>query len=293
MRHAVVLSAVLLALPTVGQDDPLPPVTPRVQSMPAVQPVLVALATEPIREFENIDIEEAARNNDYATFHALYEQTRNPAYAPLHELWTYSVNDPIGAFYGPEMYERFASLYPGLAAYIDEYKIVDDHGNVFYPTSETRTFLLARAVEGQPVESPEPIRVASARRSTTYSPSTTSPAPTSDPAIYSPTAPRVRMKKSEVTEPPAGLKPIVRPIAAPAPVPAPLIAKAGPAPQLPPVPAAPPIAAASAMAVSIPKPADPTSRGILLIVIGLVGIGLLALILRTPRETPPTLTPRQ
>jgi hypothetical protein len=291
MRHAVVLSAVLLALPAAGQDDPLPPVMPRVQS---AQPVIVALATEPIRELENVDIEEAARNNDYATFHALFEQTRNPAYAPLHELWTYSVNDPIGAFYGPEMYERFASLYPEFAAYIDEYKIVDDHGNVFYPTSETRTFLLARAVEGRAVESPEPIRVASARRSTTYSPSTTSPAPaTSDPAIYSPTAPRVRMKKSEVTEPPAGLKPIVRSIAAPVPVPAPLIATAGPAPQLPPVPAAPPIAAASAMAVAIPKPADATSRGILLIIIGLVGIGLLALILRTPRETPPTLTPRQ
>lgn len=289
MRHAVVLSAVLLVLPILGQEEPLPPVTPRVQSVQPAPPVLVALATEPIRQLEtgSGSLEEAARDNDYATFHALYEQTRNAAYAPLHELWTHSINDPIGAFYGPEMYERLASLYPGFAAYIDEYKIVDDHGNVFYPTSETRTFLLERAVEGRTIESREPIRIAAARRSVTSETATAT-----NPTTYSSPAPRRRLQKSEVTEPPAGLQPIVRPVATPAP--APLIAKFEAQPV--PAPAAPiaaaPVAAAS-MAAGIPKAGDPTARGILLIIIGLVGIGLLALILRTPRETPPSLTPRQ
>jgi hypothetical protein len=267
MRHAVVLSAVLLSLPLFGQDEPLPPVLPR------VQPVLVALAVEPVHAIETVSLEDAARANDYATFHSLYEQTQNAAYAPLHELWTHSINDPIGAFYGAEMYERFASLYPEFETYIDEYKIVDDHGNAFYPTSETRTFLLARAVEGRTIESPEPIRVASTKRKSGFSP----------PPVAA--APRVRMQKTEVIEPPVGLKPDLR--SAPTPAPAAVAAQAQPAPVPVPVPvqARAPIAAASA--VVIPKSGDMTARGILLIIIGLVGVGLLALILRAPGDTPP------
>jgi hypothetical protein len=71
------------------------------------------------------------------------------AFATLHELWTYGITDPIGAFYGPDIYERLARAYPGYASYIAEYRIVDSNGNVFYPTSETRTFLLERALEGR------------------------------------------------------------------------------------------------------------------------------------------------
>jgi hypothetical protein len=38
------------------------------------------------------------------------------------------------------------------------------------------------------------------------------------------------------------------------------------------------------------KPADAgTTRGILLVIVGLIGIGLLAVILRTPREEPMTI----
>ncbi len=84
MRHAVVLVAVLVASPLFGQDAPLPPVTPRAQQQP--QPVLVALAVEPIREEPTFSLEDAARANDYVTFHALFEQAPSAAYAPLHEL---------------------------------------------------------------------------------------------------------------------------------------------------------------------------------------------------------------
>ncbi|HVG25720.1 MAG TPA: hypothetical protein VND45_16305 [Thermoanaerobaculia bacterium] len=277
MRHAVVLGAVLLALPIVGQVDPLPPVTPRAS---APEPVLVALAVEPIHEVPYISIEDAARANDYVTFNALFEQTQNPAYAPLHELWTYSINDPIGAFYGEDMYERFASRYPEFAAYIDEYKIVDDRGNVFYPTSETRAFLLARAIEGRTIAPQEPIRVASVKRRSGFSPT---PSSTETPAP----APRVRFKKSEVTPAPVGLKPDLHlaPAAAPAPAPVVVAAKPVAPPQAKPV-APPPIVAASVVA-DVPKP-DLAARGILLILIGLVGVGFLAMLLRAPKEPPPS-----
>lgn len=283
MRHAVILGAVLLASPIIGQDDPLPAVTPR------VQPVLVALAVEPVHEVESITLEDAARANDYATFHSLFEQTGSAAYAPLHELWTYSVNDPIGAFYGAEMYERFAALYPDFAPYIDEYKIVDDHGNEFYPTSETRSFLLAKAVEGRVVAPREPIRVASAPRRSAFTPT---PTPTPDTAPIR----RVRMQKAEAApqatpaQEPVGLKPDLRsaPVAQVASVaPEPIVAEPVPAPQpifaasvLPPVPEAPP-----------PAKNDLAGRGILLIIIGLTGIGFLALIVRTPREQEPPVSP--
>ena len=259
MRHAFVLTAVLFVSPAFGQEEPLPQVMPRQQEPP---PVLLALAVEPVHEVPETTLEDAARANDYATFHALFEQQRSAPYAPLHELWTYSINDPIGAFYGAEMYERFARLYPGFAAYIDEYKIVDDRGNVFYPTSETRAFLLARAVEGRTVAPQEPIHVASAKRRSGFSPTprvTPTPAP----------APRVRFKKAEVAPEPVGLKPDLRP--APVSAPAPVVVKA------------PPPIVAAAVVAEVPKP-DLAARGILLIIIGLVGIGFLAMLLRAPSE---------
>lgn len=287
MRHAVVLGAVLLASPIIGQEEPLPPVALRVQ--PQQPPVTVALAVEPVRELPTVTLEDAARANDYATFHSLYEQAPSPAYAPLHELWTYSVNDPIGAFYGPEMYERFAAVYPGFAAYIDDHKIVDDRGNVFYPTSETRAFLLARAVEGR-VVSPEPLpqlaRTEKSRRS------------------GSSPAPRVRLKKADAggataapavaaPAPEAGAAPPVVVASAPEAVaalpvraPAPAVVE-DPAPVFT-TPSAPIMAASVVPTLPMAQPAknNLAGRGILLIVVGLAGIGFLALILRTPREHP-------
>ena len=264
MRHAVVLVAVLFASPLFGQEEPLPSVMPRAQQ----EPVLVALAVEPIREEPAFSLEDAARANDYVTFHALFEQAPSAAYAPLHELWTHSINDPIGAFYGQEMYERFASRYPEFAAYIAEYKIIDDHGNVFYPTSETRAFLLARAIEGRTVTPSEPIRVARAERRSGFSPT---PARTEATPAPPPTR-RVRFKKAEVapfTPAPVGLKPTLRS----APVPTPMSIPVKPTP-------APVVAAAM-----VPEKPDLAARGILLVLIGLVGIGFLALMLRAPGET--------
>ncbi|HEX6085386.1 MAG TPA: hypothetical protein VF266_12730 [Thermoanaerobaculia bacterium] len=277
MRHAVILSAVLFASPLLGQGEPLPPVTPRApqqqpsSQQPSQQPVLVALAVEPIREEPAFSLEDAARANDYVTFHALFEQAPNAAYAPLHELWTHSINDPIGAFYGEEMYERFSSRYPEFAAYIDEHKIVDDRGNVFYPTSETRQFLLARAIEGRTIAPSEPIRVAKAARRSGFS---LTP-PSASKAVPAPPPPRrVRFKKAEAAPLPApavGLKPNLRPAPVPVPVSAPLSMPVQPRPVM--------------AATMVPEKPDFAARGILLVLIGLVGIGFLALMLRAPGET--------
>src|SRR6185436_2448963 len=43
---------------------------------------------------------------------------------------------------------RLARAYPGFAEYISEFVLVDRKGNAFYPTAETRTFLLERALRG-------------------------------------------------------------------------------------------------------------------------------------------------
>ncbi|HVG24032.1 MAG TPA: hypothetical protein VND45_07750 [Thermoanaerobaculia bacterium] len=293
------MSAVLLTAPMLfGQEEPLPPVTARAAQQS--EPIYVALAVEPMHATETISIQDAARSNDYPAFHALYEQTGNAAYAPLHELWTYAINDPIGAFYGEEMYERFARVYPDFRAYIDDYKIVDDHGNVFYPTAETRAFLLAKAAEGRVVAPSEEIRIAKEQPREE---------PLRDERLreerqeraggYSPArkTPRVLMRKSEAVVPSkkdegVALKPELRlPSAA-----APVFAQAPVAPPVPmEIPAAPRAVQAAVLPV-VPRGdsagADAVGRGILLILIGMIGIGFLAMILRTPRgQQPATTTP--
>ena len=224
----------------------------------------IVLAVEPIETFQAPTLVEAARNNDYRSFDTLYNEARQRGedvsrFATLHELWTYAITDPIGAFYGADMYDRLNRAYPGYAAYIADFRIIDDRGNAFYPTSETRTFLLDRALEGRAapkvlVASDDPIVPRPQRRAASQAaPAPASvPAPTSEPVVAA-----------------------VEPVPAPAPV---IVAQAEPV--------APPAV------IPAPQPAR-SSRGILLIFAGLVGVGLLALILRTPGEKPPvTIIPR-
>jgi hypothetical protein len=135
-----------------AQEEPLPVVSPRPTL--AAEVMLIATAVEPIREFRGPTLAEAARHNDYAAFEQLYREAKQRGepvaqFDTLHELWVYSMTNPIGAFYGQDMYERLARAYPGYARFIDQYRIVDSRGNVFYPTSETREFVLDRAVEGR------------------------------------------------------------------------------------------------------------------------------------------------
>ncbi|HEX8254623.1 MAG TPA: hypothetical protein VF846_15880, partial [Thermoanaerobaculia bacterium] len=108
MRINHALFVLLFTVPLTAQEAPLPVVTPRTAD-PDV--MLIATAVEPIRTFHGPSLAEAARNNDFATFDALYREAKQRGEAvaqfeTLHQLWTYNVTDPIGAFYGQEMYER-------------------------------------------------------------------------------------------------------------------------------------------------------------------------------------------
>jgi len=302
VRYLIILVLIAFAgaisFSVTGQEEqqPLPAVTPR--------GVTISLPIEPVVEFHQPTLAEAARINDYVTFDALYTEARKrgqsvAVYETLHELWTWSMNDPIGAFYGPDLYQRLSRAYPGYAEFIEQYRIIDSNGNAFYPTSETRAFLLARAMEGRAA------RVMVAERTTQTAPATarrqlagrtagslpapapkTAPAGSRRPDRQAAGAPKVATVAPApaptpdpiITEPPVVITP------APAPAPAPVtIAEAAPVQQQP---------------VSVPSPpAEPqpknnlAGRGLLLVIIGLIGVGLLAVILRTPPEED-TVTPR-
>ncbi|HET8796114.1 MAG TPA: hypothetical protein VFO89_00395, partial [Thermoanaerobaculia bacterium] len=195
----------------------------------------------------------------------------------LHELWTWAIQDPIGAFYGREIHDRLATAYPDYAAWIEPYRIVDRHGNVFYPTSETRTFLLQRALdrEAPPVmiaettTAPETPAAATPRTSVeerrTVTPSTTGT--------------RRRIASSAPVTVKTPVQTTVEPVV-------PAIVETAPAPVTtasvpPPVTLAPPKSAVPAQAA--PAPARSPVNGILLLVIGILGVLLLAVILRTQR----------
>ncbi|HYK01172.1 MAG TPA: hypothetical protein VE974_05405 [Thermoanaerobaculia bacterium] len=306
LNHALVV--LLFTIPLTAQEEPLPVVTAR-DAAPEV--MLIATAVEPIREFRGPTLAEAARANDFISFDALYREARQRGepvapFETLHELWVYSVTNPIGAFYGTDMYEQLARAYPGYAQFIEDYSIVDSHGNVFYPTAETREFVLARAIEGRTAR----VLVASDLIGTPK------PAPVdvdrsdrSDRAADAPVvAPRQRAggrgaNRSTATKAPAAplvaevapvtAKVVPAPVVVPEVAATPVVAEAAPVvedvPQ--PIVAAPPAPAQPALVETVPQPAaaadtSPTSRGLLLIVIGLLGIGLLAVMFRAPKETP-------
>ncbi len=332
-NHALVV--LLFTLTLTAQEEPLPVVTAR-NAAPEV--MLIATAVEPIRDFRGPTLTEAARANDFISFDALYQDARQrgesvAAFETLHELWVYAVTSPIGAFYGTDMYEKLARAYPGYAQFIEDYSIVDSNGNVFYPTAETREFVLARAMEGRSPRvllagdvllPPRPAPVAvpdasddrvvdapvvatrqraagqGARRSTGTAASATRA-----------TAPVVRRSSSvaktapvvaDVAPAPVATKsvPAPAPVVVPEVAAAPVVADAAPVVEDVPQPAvaAEPVPARTAVVETVPQPVaaaegSGTSRGILLIVIGLLGIGLLAVMFRAPKETAPTPIVRQ
>lgn len=342
-RHAQFLVVIALiavtTLSVTGQEEPLPTVQARPWSATAAGNAIryVAIAVEPIREFAPPSIAEAVRRNDYVTFNALYtagkangENVR--AFDALHELWTWSMSDPIGAFYGAEIHRRLAGAYPGFTAYIEDYRIVDSNGAVFYPTSETRAFLLERALEGrtrgvQIADAAQTRRTAASSQTRTNTPapatrvtapaprpaaatsSASAPATTSRPAPARAAAPERRVAGQETTR--TAAKPVAspatksattapanativetaaQPIAAATPA-VPAIAEVTPPVTTPVIESAPAVAApiapvsTSADQRPIARESAFANRGILLLVIGIIGIGLLAVMLRTPKET--------
>ncbi len=372
--------AVAITFSTTGQEEPLPVVHAKASASDLPVPRPAAYLTVALnRPFDPSLLAEAARANDFAAFDALYRGARKlgqpvAAYSTLHELWSWSMSDPIGAFYGRDIHERFASAFPGYARFIEEYSIVDNNGNAFYPTSETRAFLLARALEGQAASSPLITKTARARsgeqrdttsttthvsattshKSTTTShafttrqPAATQPArstaqrsttphsvprshhsrkvqtdvaskpavsttatstpSTSTPAVTKPAASKPAVSTPVASTPaaqtPAAQTPVTTtpatsssttPAPAPttsatdtaAPTEAPIVVKAEePAPAT----AVPTETQSNPQTAATNNPFS--GRGMLLLVIGLIGFGILALILRTPKEVPTSILP--
>jgi hypothetical protein len=233
---AVVVALVsALTFSAIG-EEPLPAVIAKA-ALPQV-----TTEVEPVHETATpLTLAEAAQHNDFAAFDALFTTHPNPAFADLHALWVYSQTERFGAFYGEELHAKFARRYAGYAAFIEEYRIVDARGAAYWPTAETRTFLVEHTGEAISDQRSAIRRAAAApKRHVAHVAATPLPV---------------------IAEPPA----------------APLIADRGsliaqPA-QTQPAPVAQRVQTADNSA---------TGRGILLMILGLVGVGVLTLMLRTP-----------
>ncbi|MGZ8869257.1 MAG: hypothetical protein ACXW2P_13015 [Thermoanaerobaculia bacterium] len=212
---------------------------------------------------EPATLPDAAALNNFPRFTALYESNPSPEYADLHRFWTWSMQDSLGGFYGVAEYEQFASRYPSYAAYMDRYRIVDSNGNAFYPSAETRRFLLSEALAGTvPVKraAPAPVR---ASRATPVSPvvATVASAPPPAPASAPPPT-------QLVTSPTVVLV---------APEPAGEVARA---PQPEPLPVRGAVRRNEADRGAL-------TRGILLMIAGLLGIGMISMALHAPQDEEP------
>jgi hypothetical protein len=67
-------------------------------------------------------------------------------YEDVDAIWSFSVRDRAGAYFNddslPGMRDHLDADYPDYEAFIAEYRVPDTKGNAFYPTAETRAFLI-------------------------------------------------------------------------------------------------------------------------------------------------------
>ena len=140
----VVFSLVLLGaaedpLPRVRTKSDVPPVNtnePQASSTLTFDTPLIALAVEPIAAV-TVDVRDAAS-----------------ATAAMREALAANDAPRFEAAYHSEMHDRLAAKYPAYARYIEQYRLVDARGQVWYPTSETRTFLAKQLRGGEGPTSP-------------------------------------------------------------------------------------------------------------------------------------------
>ena len=235
--------------------------------------VFVQLPAEPEQAVIVPTLFGAASSNDFATFDALYQSEPQPQYAELHRLWSWSMSHPVGAFYGAEEHARLSSMYPGFDVYIADHSIVDSRGNVFYPTAETRQYLLGRAAAGvlaRQVPAREERKPVVAR----VAPPAVAPAPVqsivAEPAPVA-AAPVIAEPAPLVTAP----APVVRPVA---------VAEA---PVLVPVQASMMPPARESVRGTVRRNEarrGDLSRSIFLMIAGLLGVGTLSIMLHAPQD---------
>jgi hypothetical protein len=233
----IAFAVALFAVSAIGQQSP-------VEFYPAVS---IDLPVEPAHAPAEVSLLEAAQRNDFPTFDAIFTASEDQAFAELHRFWKWSLTDPVGAFYGDDLYATFAAEYPDYTAFIADYRIVDSHGRSFYPSSETRAFLLRHAVNRNV------------------------PRKHVAPAVAV-TKPTRKAQKPVVT--------VVR--ETPAPEVAPPIVKTAPALTRV-VPAPRPPETRPAATTTTPVRDDRLGRALVLLIAGLIGVGVLSLMLRTPK----------
>jgi hypothetical protein len=282
-------------------------------------PMITDTPTEPVRptdaQLGPATLALAVAANDYAAFERLYAQAVSrgedlSAYRDIHELWSYAQSDRIGAFYTDELHDRLARRYPQYRSYIEDYRVLDSRGRAYYPTVETRSFLLQQALaEVKPLR-PAETRVAAkgsaplARRHRRMQLSSTSTKPT--PPVHTKAAAVVAQRvvaqaKPPVVSVPAPIVAAVTPPVAQAPKPAVVLASAMTTPSAAAVADAlkadmqkvapqPPAAATSPAQSNVQAESPAPARGLFLIILGLIGIGILTIMLRTPGEKPMTLS---
>jgi hypothetical protein len=225
--------------------------------------------------------------------------------ADLQALSAYQQENAAGSWYGAEMHDRLAAAYPGYGKYIADFAIVDGHGETYYPTTETRRFLLQEARNSN-----------SSRRALTSIAENRLAAPrvsradASDDAVAPlPRISRRRLLKASAdtqTLRSASPAPIVSPLPVVTiaeraiPAPAPAVTHAAMKPR--PVDARPKVVTANVIASNLPPRAaalddQPATRGLILLVLGVLGVGMLTMFARVPapvrNDVPPATSPSQ
>ncbi len=240
----------------------------RVVALVAVLTVSVvgqSQVVEPEHTQGELTLADAARTNNYPLFESLYADAGDgaAAFAELHRFWKWSLEDRVGGFYGEERHAKFARHYPGYADYIAEYAIVDSNGSTFYPSAETRRFLLQQATNGNVPRKPAAVKVAKKAATKKVVKHVEAPAvapiPVAEPVVTPPAV---------VTTP------------APAIVQAPVVT---PQPRI----AEPPGRAEARRSTETQPQRNRFAPAVALIIAGLIGAGLLTLMLRTPSEELP------
>ena len=228
----------------------------------------VDLPVEPAHLAVPMTLGDAAKHNDFPMFDAMFgaaSAREASAYAELHSFWKWSMTDPVGAFYGDDTHTRFAAEYPDYANYIADFGIIDSHGRAFYPSAETRTFLLRKAISGRAavvaeVEKPAVVRQRRASVSVPASAGTVRAEARTYTEAIEPAPVKITVSKP-VTVTPIAIKPaVVQPV-----VVKPVVVKTAAVKATAPVPV-------------VPKADTRFGRGLLLMIAGLIALGMLSLV---------------
>ncbi len=268
----VVVIVAVFSVSAIGQQS-----SPAVFLYPATS---IDLPVEPVRIETPMTLADAAKHNDFPMFDAMFNaasQREAGPYAELHSFWKWSLTDPIGGFYGDDMHAKLAAEYPDYAEFIADFGIIDSHGRAFYPSAETRAFLLKHAMVGgsqvpRLTEVTKPKHVAVVKK--TLKPEQV-PA-----AVVKKTLKPEQVPAAVVTAVPAqpAAQPVATPVAA-----KPVVVAAKPQPHT--------VLRAAGGAGATRRVVAPASdarlgRGLLLIIAGLIGLGMLSLMLHAPGEEP-------